>query len=197
MQLAEAREVVTTEFEHCGQFMHQLMAQLFPICRSITGDGVRETLRILQGFIPLKVFEVPSGTKVFDWTVPKEWNIRDAFVLDPKGRKIIDFKKNNLHVLGYAVPVDRSLSLLELQEHLYSLEDQPDAIPWVTSVYEERWGFCLAHNERAKRFLSPRIFAIRPWRIMSCLARWWQPCLQNGLPANHADLPTALFLFPR
>ena len=150
MQLAEAREAVNIEFEHCGPFMHQLMACLFPICRSITGDGVRETLRILQGLIPLKVFEVPSGTKVFDWTVPKEWNIRDAYVLDPKGRKIIDFKKNNLHVLGYAVPVDRSLPLSELQEHLHSLEHQPDAVPWVTSVYEERWGFCLAHRERTR-----------------------------------------------
>jgi aminopeptidase-like protein len=150
MQLAETREAVNTKFEHCGASMHELMAQLFPICRSITGDGVRETLRILQKHIPLKVFEVPSGTKVFDWVVPKEWNIRDAFVLDPRGRKIIDFKKSNLHVLGYAVPVDGALPLSELQEHLYSLEDQPDAIPWVTSVYEERWGFCLSHNERTQ-----------------------------------------------
>lgn len=148
MQLAEAKEVAGNEFEHCGPFMHGLMTQLFPICRSITGDGVRETLRILQDHIPLKMFEVPSGTKVFDWTVPKEWNIRDAFVLDPQGRKIIDFKQSNLHVLGYAAPVDAYLPLAELQKHLHSLEDQPDAIPWVTSVYEERWGFCLTHNQR-------------------------------------------------
>ena len=150
MRLAEAREAVNSEFDHCGPFMHQLMAQLFPICRSITGDGVRETLRILQDHIPLKLFEVPTGTTVLDWTIPKEWNIRDAFVLDPAGRKIIDFKKSNLHVIGYAAPVDKSISLSELQKHLYSLKDQPDAIPWVTSFYEERWGFCLAHNERAK-----------------------------------------------
>ena len=150
MQVAEAKVADHQEFEHTGPFMHQLMAQLFPICRSITGDGVRETLRILQGHIPLKIFEVPSGTKVFDWTVPREWNIRDAFVLDPQGKKIIDFKKSNLHVLGYAAPVDRYLPLAELQQHLHSLEDQPDAIPWVTSVYEERWGFCLTHDERAK-----------------------------------------------
>jgi len=148
MQLIEATEVFNREFEGCGPFMHQLMTQLFPICRSITGDGVRETLRILQGLIPLKTFEVPSGTKVFDWTIPKEWNIRDAFVIDPAGKKIIDFRKNNLHVLGYAVPVDKSLSLSQLQEHLYSLDDQPEAIPWVTSVYEERWGFCLSHKQR-------------------------------------------------
>jgi len=150
MQLTEARIASKTEFERCGPFMHQLMAELFPICRSITGDGVRETLRILQGLIPLNLFEVPSGTKVFDWYVPKEWNIRDAYVLDPNGKKIVDFKKNNLHVLGYAVPVDRSLSLSELQKYLYSLEDQPDAIPWITSVYEERWGFCLTHNQRVQ-----------------------------------------------
>jgi aminopeptidase-like protein len=150
MQVAEAKEALEFDFEHSGPFMHQLATQLFPICRSITGDGVRETLRILQGLIPLKIHEVPSGTKAFDWTVPKEWNIRDAYVLDPDGRKIMDFKKSNLHVLGYAAPVDRFLTLSELQEHLHSLQDQPDAIPWVTSVYQERWGFCLTHNERVK-----------------------------------------------
>jgi len=150
MQLAEIRETVGNEFEHSGLFMHRLMTRLFPICRSITGDGVRQTLRILQEHIPLQIFEVPSGTKVFDWTVPKEWNVRDAFVIDPRGRKVIDFKKSNLHVLGYAVPVDMSLPLSALQKHLYSLENQPDAIPWITSVYEERWGFCLTHNERMR-----------------------------------------------
>src|SRR5215831_4968818 len=144
------RDVRAFDFDRCGHFMHRLMTELFPICRSITGDGVRETLRIIQDHIPLNIFEVPSGTKAFDWTVPKEWNIRDAFVLDPEGRKIIDFNESNLHVLGYSAPVAKSVTLTELQKHLHSLEEQPDAIPWVTSVYEERWGFCLAHNKRVQ-----------------------------------------------
>ena len=137
-----------TDFESCGREMHALMAELFPICRSITGEGVRETLRAIRGRIPLTIFEVPSGTTAFDWIIPKEWNITDAYVLDESGKKIVDFQKSNLHVVGYSVPVNKTVSLSELQAHLYSLEDQPNAIPYVTSYYEERWGFCIPHNLR-------------------------------------------------
>lgn len=131
-----------------GQEMFDLVAELFPICRSITGNGVRETLKILNGHIDLKFHEVPTGTKVFDWTVPKEWNIRNAYVINPEGKKIIDFKENNLHVLGYSIPVDKYVSLSKLQEHLHSIEEQPDAIPYVTSYFKEHWGFCISQRKR-------------------------------------------------
>jgi aminopeptidase-like protein len=135
---------------YSGQKMHQLMAKAFPICRSITGDGVRETLKIISDIVPLTIHEVSTGTKVFDWSVPKEWNIRDAFIANENGNKIVDFKTNNLHVVGYSVPVDNWITLSELQEHIYSLPEQPNAIPYVTSYYKERWGFCISHNERLK-----------------------------------------------
>ena len=130
--------------------MYELVKKLFPLCRSLTGDEVRKTLKILREHIPLKISEVPTGTKVFDWTVPQEWNIKDAYVIDPAGKKVIDFKKHNLHIVGYSIPVNKTIALPELQKHLYSLPDQPTAIPYVTSYYQPRWGFCLKHQDREK-----------------------------------------------
>lgn len=136
------------DLDNVGKSMHDLMRELFPICRSLTGPGVRQTLKILQRYLPLTIHEVPSGTRVFDWTVPKEWIIRDAYVIDPDGRKIIDFKQNNLHVVGYSIPVDLVLSREELDKNLHSLPDNPSAIPYITSYYREHWGFCLPHHQR-------------------------------------------------
>lgn len=132
-----------------GEEMHALCSELFPICRSITGNGFRESLAILKRQLSnLNIVEVPTGTKCFDWEVPLEWNIRDAYIITPDGQKICEFKKSNLHVVGYSTPVDKMISLEELQGHLYSLRDQPGAIPYVTSYYEKRWGFCIAQKDR-------------------------------------------------
>lgn len=124
-----------------------LIRELYPICRSITGDGVRQTLRILQGQIPLTIQEVASGTRVFDWTVPKEWNIRGAFIKNGRGDKIVDFADCNLHVVGYSVPFKGRLSLEELKQHLFALPEHPDWIPYRTSYYKETWGFCLSQKQ--------------------------------------------------
>jgi aminopeptidase-like protein len=132
-----------------GQVMYRLIEELYPICRSITGDGLRQTLRLLQKRVPLELREVPTGTQVFDWTVPKEWNIRDAYVKNSKGERVIDFQKSNLHVVNYSVPVDRRMALAELKEHLFTLPAHPDWIPYRTSYYSESWGFCLSERQLA------------------------------------------------
>jgi|MDSY01.1.fsa_nt_gb aminopeptidase-like protein len=132
-----------------GQEIYKLAKSLWPLNRSLTGDGVRETLNIIKKLLPnLKIKEVPTGTKVFDWTIPKEWKVNKAYIVDPNGNKICDFSKNNLHLVGYSTPFTGTLSLEELNNHLYSIEDQPDAIPYLTSYYKKKWGFCLTHHQR-------------------------------------------------
>lgn len=132
-----------------GQHIYKLCQELYPICRSITGNGLRASLSIIKKIIPeLQIIEVPTGTKCFDWEVPKEWNIKSAYIITPSGKKICDLAVNNLHIMGYSTPVNTIISLDELQKHLYSLPEQPHAIPYITSYYKERWGFCITHNER-------------------------------------------------
>jgi aminopeptidase-like protein len=130
-----------------GKQMHEFMTELYPLCRSITGDGVRKTLHAIARHIPLAMVEIPSGRPVFDWTIPREWNIRDAYVLNSRGERIIDFKKSNLHVLGYSIPVHCKVSLEELKKHLFSIPEHPDWIPHKTSYYAENWGFSLTHRQ--------------------------------------------------
>lgn len=130
-----------------GQRLYEFAAELYPICRSITGDGIRQTLQSIGLRIPLRVTEIPSGTSAFDWTVPKEWNIRDAYVRAPDGSKVIDFQKSSLHVLNYSVPIHATMPLNELKPHLFTLPDHPDWIPYRTSYYQENWGFCLSHHQ--------------------------------------------------
>jgi aminopeptidase-like protein len=129
-----------------GHRLYSLIKRLFPICRSITGDGVRETLAILKEYIPLEVHEVPTGTRVFDWTVPREWNIKDAFIVTPGGEKIAEFRQLNLHVLNYSIPVDTTVTLNELKNHVHTIPQQPDLVPYRTSYYRDDWGFCISHN---------------------------------------------------
>ena len=131
-----------------GADMHALARRLFPICRSLTGAGNRETLAVLRETLPLDIVEVPSGTPVLDWTVPPEWTVREAWIRDPAGRVVVDFRNHNLHLVGYSAPARRKLPLAELQKHLHSLPAQPDLIPYRTSYYNETWGFCLPHALR-------------------------------------------------
>ena len=135
------------EHTHVGERIFQLIEQLYPICRSITGHGVRQTLALLTEHIPLKIHEVATGTPVFDWVVPKEWNIRDAYIKNAAGERVVDFQRHNLHVLNYSVPVHARMTLAELKPHLHALPDHPDWIPYRTSYYSETWGFCLTQHQ--------------------------------------------------
>lgn len=136
-------------FDMGGEYMYSLVKELFPICRSITGNGVRQTLRIIKREIPnLKIYEVPSGTQVFDWTVPKEWNIKGGYIETLDGERVIDFSNSNLHVLGYSFPIDKIVTRDELLEMVYTIPEQPDFIPYVTSYYKERSGFCMSENQK-------------------------------------------------
>jgi aminopeptidase-like protein len=132
--------------EEVGREIYDLIVRLFPLCRSITGNGLRDSLKIVQEYIPLEIHEVPSGTKVLDWTIPREWNIRDAFVKDPSGKKVVDFNRSNLHVVNYSTPIHTHLPLEELKSHLHTNPDFPDWVPYRTSYYVENWGFCISQN---------------------------------------------------
>jgi aminopeptidase-like protein len=129
-----------------GEAIYALAAEIYPICRSITGPGVRETLARLREHVDLSVHGVPTGTPVLDWTIPKEWVIRDAWIADASGRRVVDFRAHNLHVLNYSAPVRAKLPLSELRKNIFTLPEQPDLIPYRTSYYAERWGFCMSHN---------------------------------------------------
>jgi aminopeptidase-like protein len=132
-----------------GSQMHDLVKELFPICRSITGEGIRETFHRIGKRIPLEMHDVPSGTQVLDWTVPNEWNIRDAYINDPYGRKVVNFRDHNLHVVGYSTPIDARMPLSQLKEHVHTLPEHPGVIPYRTSYYAESWGFCM-EDERLR-----------------------------------------------
>ena len=153
IQMNKCRKLCTYKGQNeelpIADMLYGLVSELFPICRSITGDGFRTSIQMIKSYVPqINIVEVKSGTEVFDWTVPAEWNISEAYIEDEKGERIVDFKNNNLHVVGYSQPINQWMSLEELMEHLYVQENQPDAIPYVTSYYSERWGFCMTKNQR-------------------------------------------------
>ena len=140
----DLREQVVTE--NVGEEIFAFASEIYPICRSITGQGVRQTLRAIGAHIDLEIHEVPTGTAVFDWFIPREWNIRDAYIKNESGEKIVDFAQSNLHVMSYSTPVRQRVSLAQLKQHVYTLPNQPDLIPYRTSYYAENWAFCMPYR---------------------------------------------------
>lgn len=143
------RDIDQKDALELGKGLHCFASSLYPICRSITGDGIRQTLAAVEKRIPLLISEVPTGTEVFDWSVPKEWNIRDAYIKDASGKRVVDFQQNNLHVLNYSIPIHARMPLSELRPHLFTIPEHPDWIPYRTSYYQEKWGLCLSHKQLA------------------------------------------------
>ena len=135
------------QLDALGRELHRFAADLYPVCRSITGEGIRKTLGMIDDRVPLSMFEIPTGTAVFDWEVPKEWNIRDAYITNSAGKRVVDFRQSNLHVVNYSAPIHATMGLAELRPHLFTIPEQPDWIPYRTSYYREDWGFCLSHNQ--------------------------------------------------
>ncbi|MBD3143088.1 DUF4910 domain-containing protein [Microbispora camponoti] len=162
--------------------MHALVRRLYPLCRSITGSGLRRTLEIIGESIPLEISEVPTGTQVLDWTIPKEWNIRDAYIKDSSGTRIVDFAASNLHVVGYSVPVSATMTLEELRPHLHTLPGQPGLVPYRTSYYAETWGFCLSENTLAG--MGPGPYEVR---IDSTLADGHLTYGEHVIPGRSAE----------
>jgi aminopeptidase-like protein len=156
--LADLVAILTTEAETLGARMHAAVRELYPICRSITGEGLRRSLRLLQRLAPVELHEVPTGTRVFDWVVPPEWTLRQARLVAPDGRVVADADRLNLHVLNYSVPFRGRVPLAELQDHLHSLPEQPTRVPYRTSYYKEDWGFCLSHEQRSA--LPPGLYEV-------------------------------------
>lgn len=161
-----------------GTDIFRFAAELFPICRSITGSGTRQTLQLVARKIPLVVTEVPTGTQVFDWEVPDEWNIENAWIKNAHGEKVVDFLQHNLHLMSYSEPVTTALNLKQLQARLHSLPENPDWIPYRTSYYERDWAFCLRHNDRTK--LSPGNYDVEISSDLSPGSLTYAECILPG-----------------
>ena len=142
-----ASSAPSIESKAIGEDIYALAAEIFPICRSITGDGVRQTIDLLAQHIPIQRHELPTGTPVLDWTVPKEWSITDAYIKNSQGERVVDFQRSNLHVVNYSAPVRQRMQIVELKRHVFTLPDQPNLIPYRTSFWKEDWGFCMPHRQ--------------------------------------------------
>ena len=174
--------------EEIGRRLHNQVVDLYPFFRSITGEGVRQTLRRIAQEIPLQLHEVPSGTQVLDWTVPREWSIRDAYIKNEAGDRIVDLDDLNLHVVNYSMPVNATMSLAELQPHLHSLPDRPDAVPYRTSYYDETWGFCISHDQRLS--LKEGTYKVRIDSSLSDGSLTYGECILPGETADEVLIST-------